>query len=129
MLESGLVAILQYIEKLLDNENVLLRIFYLVLFLLVLNRLPRLSRYRVLGFYGSAAAVLGGALFFCLTPAGVKSFDDLLELGGLALLLAVIAVGGFAVMRIAFGASRRQRHFEREVDRFHDAWKSRNERW
>lgn len=129
MLESVLVAILKYIEELLNDENVLLWLFYLILFLIVLNRLPHLSRYRVLGFYGLVAAVLGGALLFCLTPAGVKSFGDLLELGGLILLLTVMAVVGFIVMRVAFSASRRQKRFEREVDRFHDAWKSRNERW
>lgn len=123
------IAFLEFIESLLYNEDVWLFLFYLGLFVFLIYRIPRLSRYRIFGFYGLCAVIIGGGLLFCLTPAGVKTFHDLLELGGFFLLFAVIAVVGILVMKTAFSASRRQKHFEREVDRFHDAWKSRNERW
>ena len=59
----------------------------------------------------------------------VRSAEDVGTVAGVLGLIALVAVVGVIIVVLATRSFARQKHYEWRVDRFHDAWNSRKNRW
>lgn len=131
-LNQVLIGLLDDIKDILQDGGVVCIISMIIIFLFCLSLFRRLIRYRILIGFGIWLLSIGCVGLIILVAkvfsesSGVVDIWRIIKIGvGLTLL---IFVGG-KVAVIAGKYSSRQKHFERQVDWFHDAWNSRNRRW
>lgn len=107
--------------------------YYLVmgycLYRLCIRQLGRSRTYNMLAYFIGLVALAGGVVLFFLNPRAISSLADAAEFLRLFLIGIGVFVGGIFIVGFLLRASIRQRKFEWRVDRFHDAWRSRNDRW
>lgn len=112
-------------------------LFIIFLFVILLSHTKRSTRYAFYAFLGLTALIVAGA-----TVVNVNSFVDwdkiknihdfisAVRFEGLLVLVCVIfLVAGWFIVRKSIRGFINQKRFERNVDRFHDAWSSRKDRW
>lgn len=108
-------------------------VVYIAIFLLLFRFAKRSTRFVMLGAIGLSA--LGAGLYLLSNAGSFINIGAALELNQVKDVLEVIGiiVAVIVVASIVLGGSIRgfvsQKRFEWRVDRFFDAWHSRNDRW
>ena len=108
-------------------------IIYIVVAAILLAGSKRTTRHVLLGYAGVIALIAGIVL---LANAGsflnfeaIRSTEDLGTAAKVLGPIVLVAIGGGIVLRRAVRGFISQKRFEWRVDRFHDAWNSRKDRW
>ena len=108
-------------------------IIYIVVAAILLAGSKRTTRHVMLGYVGVIALIIG--IFLLANSGSFINFEAIrsTEAFGAATKvlgpIALVAIGGGIVLRRAIRGFISQKRFEWRVDRFHDAWNSRKDRW
>lgn len=105
----------------------------LILYLILgTGRRNRKREFAVLGSFGLIALIVGVVLLFNLGSwinfEAIEGIEDLLSVGRIIITVVLVAIVGIFVVRGGIRGAIKQSKFEHEVDKFHDAWDSRNDR-
>ncbi|MBR3083250.1 MAG: hypothetical protein IKH03_01570 [Oscillospiraceae bacterium] len=115
------------------GELVVVVIFLGFLFSQLSRSLSRSGRRGMLIVVGAVILFVGGGFLLnagkIINFEAVRSAEDVGTVAGVLGLIALVAVVGVIIVVLATRSFARQKHYEWRVDRFHDAWNSRKNRW